>query len=613
MELAIVSSAIRRYWWLVAVMALLGGTAATFLSPSGSEGYTSQAILLIQAPSDSSQVMSSTEADRYVRGQVTVLGSEVLAERVAERVGGDVTGSAVSSWTSFTHDALTDVVHVEVTTDDPKLSQEVGNAYLDIYFESLRSQIEDAQRPEIEQLDAQIETLRTQLAEVDDDIDQALSQYLGRDTVPTIEQVAPSLASRKDVLLAQYYNVLETKNELETNARMRVSSEIVQRASLPDAPTGSSGNLLQVAGIVVGAMLGAFAAMIAARLSTRVLGDEEIATLLEHPVVGRLPYQKDLASGPMDVLSRRLPAPAGAFVKRICVRSAATGRDDDEAMLMVLVTGTQSRAGTTTLAAAMARQFAESGSKAMFVDADPRQRVATGKGGGTEKVSLTDTMGLLDGQLGVMSIHELGRTGLGRIRHVIDDLWDELSKREAEVAVIDGGALLESSLAVALARRCDVVVMTVPETQEMGGLAAAGRDLRDLDVLPVRTMRHQIWDRLGSVWARYRYRSTLAEPPVARGATPPRAHGFPSAPPLAAEPAHPSPSDAPAEPGAVAKAGKKPPLAPPLSRGATTKAGGSGRPPLASDDGEDDEPASDEDGASETAPLGGGKPPMSRR
>lgn len=598
MELAIVSSAIRRYWWMVVLMALLGGAAATVLSPGSSGGYTSQAVLLIQAPSDSTQTMSSTEADRYVRGQVTVLGSEVLAERVAERVGGEVTAAAVSSWTSFKHDALTDVVHVEVTTSDPKLSQEVGNAYLDIYFESLRTQIEDAQRPEIEQLDAQIETLRDQLADIDDDIGRALAPYLGRDQVPTIEQIEPTLASRKDVLLAQYYNVLETKNELETNARLRVSSEIVQRASLPEVPSGASGNLKQIAGVVVGAFAGAFAAMVAARVSTRVLGDEEIATLLEHPVVGRLPYQKDLTASPMDVLARRLPAPAGAFVKRMCVRSAATGRDD-ETMLKVLVSGTQSRAGTTTLAAAMARQFAESGSKTMFVDADPRQRIATGKSAG-EKVSFTDTMGLLDGQLGVMSIHELGRTGLGRIRHVIDDLWKEVANRDAEVAVIDGGALLESSLAVALARRCDVVVLTVPETQEIGGLAAAGRDLGDLDVLPVRTMRHQIWDRIGSRWAKLRNRSSLAEPPSARSGGTPRAHGYPSVPPRPVE------------------AAPKAPLAPPLAKAATPRT--YARPPLADDAAteptaptEPTDPDEPDEETSEKASLGNGKPPMSRR
>lgn len=606
MELAIVSSAIRRYWWMVAVMALLGGIAATVLRPAGPEGYTSQAVLLIQAPSESMQVMTSTEADRYVRGQVTVLGSAVLAERVAERIGGEATGSAVSSWTSFKHDALTDVVHVEVTTTDPELSQEVGNAYLDIYFESLRTQIEDAQRPEIEQLDTQIESLSAQLDEIDADIEQALRPHLGSEPVPTIEQISPSLASSKDVVLAQYYNVLETKNELETNARLRVSSEIVQRASLPDAPTGSSRNLVQVAGFVVGAMAGAFAAMVAARLSSRVLGDEEVTTLLEHPVVGRLPYQKDLAGGPMSVLSRRLPAPAGAFVKRMCVRSAATDRDEDS-VLMVLVTGTQSRAATTTLAAAMARQFAESGSKAMFVDADPRQKVATGKSGATEKVSLSDTMGLLDGQLGVMSIHELGRTGIGRIRHVLDDLWAEVANREAEVAVIDGGALLESSLAVALARRCHAVVLTVPESQEMAGLAAAGRDLRDLDVLPVRTMRHQIWDRIGSVLARVRHRSTLAEPPNPGRNTPARAHGYPSAPPQQDPPPAP---DAPA-PAAAPSGPARPPLtAPPLASAAGKRPGG--RAPLARKGPEDAAPSDDVD--EDDAPtVGGGKPPMTRR
>ncbi|NLV56579.1 MAG: hypothetical protein GXY13_13305 [Acidimicrobiales bacterium] len=500
MELPFITSALRRYWWVVILGALGGVLAATVLAPSGPAGYTSRAVLLLQAPSDSFQSYRSNDPDRYVKGQLNVLNSEVLAQRVAERVDPDLRPAEVASLVSFTHEPLTDVVHVEVTSQDPELSQAIGNAYLDIYFESLRAQIEDTQAPEIEQLDAQIATIRDQLNEIDEAIEDALEPFRDRDAVPSIEQVSPRLASEKGVLLSQYENLLGTKNELNTNARLRVSSEVVQRATLPTHPTSSSTKLFRVAGLVGGGLAGAFAAIVMARMSSRVLGDDEVRELIGHAVVGRLPYQPEMRALPGHLVDRHLPDPAGSFVQRLCVRTEGIGVEGD--LLSVLVVGSQRAAGTTSLATAMARRYAEAGAAVLLVDADlvhrgrpvgqgrpPDAGVAVASGPSAQAVSAY-------GRIELASIRDVA--GPQRGRGAFDSIRTDALQRGFDIVVFDGGPLLESSVAVLLARHCDAIVVAVPERQDTAGLAAVGQELTGYEVLPVATMRHQIFDRIGS-------------------------------------------------------------------------------------------------------------------
>lgn len=556
MEFAFITSAVRRYWWLVVLGAVGGLLAAMVVGPTDSVGYSSRAVLLLQAPSDARQAYNTSDPDRYVKGQLNVLNSEVLAQRVAERVSSEMTPEVVSSLVTFTHEPLTDVVHVVVTSGDPELSQAIGNAYLDIYFESLRAQVEDTQRPEIESLDDEIAALRTQLTAIDDQIEDALRPFRDREQVPTVEQVAPGLASQKGVLLAQYNNLLETKNELNTNARLRVSSEIVQRATLPTLATTTSSRLFRIAAIVAGALGGAFGAIVMARLSTRVLGDGEVRELIGHPIVGRLPYQTNLRASSGQLIDRYLPDPAGGFVQKLCVRAEATGRDGD--VLTVLVVGAQRGAGTTTLATVMARRYAEAGRSVLLVDADLVHRgrpighgrpadagVVVASGPAAQAVASY-------GRIEMASIRSF--TGSRRERTPFELVKDDALGRDVDVVIFDGGPLLESSVAVVLARNCDAVVVAVPDQQDTAGLDAVGQELDGFEVLPVTTMRHQVFDRLVSWWRRRANRASRVKKDVPEPPRPPAQPptGTPSGP-GAARPFPP----ATAPPSTVTSAGRR--------------------------------------------------------
>ena len=93
----------------------------------------------------------------------------------------------------------------------------------------------------------------------------------GRSTSrPTLEQVAPDLVSRKDSLQAEYSQLLASKTALEIDQRLRVTSSIVQRGTVPDEPEPPR-TMLVYAGALGGFFIGLVGAVLLGRLSPRML------------------------------------------------------------------------------------------------------------------------------------------------------------------------------------------------------------------------------------------------------------------------------------------------------------------------------------------------------
>ena len=505
MEAAFITNAIRRYWWIVVAFVVLGALPGLLQAPDTTDKYDSRAVLLLAPPSESrGQLTTAAEPDRYVKGQLSVLNSQALAERVAERLGGDWTASGVGSSVRFDHEQLTDIVHVVASTPNPELSQELGNAYLDVYFDSLRAQIDDAQRPEIEQLDEQIADLQDQIDQVDTDMNTAMRPFLTREQIPTIEQVAPQLASRKQLLINEYNEILATKNELNTNARLRVSSEIVQRATLPSEAAPTSPNVLLAVGLVGGLLAGVFAAVLTARFSSRVLGDDQAEEILGQPVLGTMPRIAGLDRRRATLLDRLQPD-AAHFVDGLAVRAEALA--EGRSRLTLTVTGTRRGAGATTVAGVLARSFADNGAQVLLVDADradpeltsmflapdrlqdrsrwdqgsPTVAPTTGptNGGPIQTYSPADAPNIRVINMVTLS----GSPNVLHRQHVIDLLAEATAR--ADVIVFDGGPLLEAASTVHLSRLCDAVVLAMPSHQSARALDVIAGELSEQSVLPV--------------------------------------------------------------------------------------------------------------------------------
>lgn len=494
MELAFVMNALRRYWWVMLMLGVLGGLGGMLAGRQGSEQYESAAVLLVAPPQSAASPASFTnDPDRYVIGQLSVLRSEELLERVADQV--DAAPAAVRASTVITHEPKTDIVGIAARSTDPSEAQAIAGAYVDAYFATLEEKVSTTRQPQIDELNTQLVNLEAAITSIDSEIAGRMEQYLPSPgsgdfaQLPDIEMVAPELVSKRELLQSQYDQILVTRTELirlDIANQSLITSQVVQSATLPLTPLAGQGSLLVVLGAFGGLFLGMIAAVIVGRLSRIALDVREIEAVLKESIVGEFPVVRTFAKNRRAPVES-LPPRVAAFADMLAVR--AEGSAPSVGALTVAVVGTERSAGSTTLAGALANRFAMNGARVLLVDADTRDSELTrlfaagrpgipaliASGGDPESGALSPTA--VAGLLVVGTGDTLARRSLRR--QSVPDLISTTSAH-AHVVVFDCGPLLETAAAVQLAHIVDTVVLAVPERRlYTRTLVTIGNQLRD--------------------------------------------------------------------------------------------------------------------------------------
>ena len=496
MELSFVVSAVKRYWWLALGGLLLGSAVGVTLRGDTETLYQSKALLYI-APPSVSPATAGASSDRYVAGQLLVLGSQSAAEAVALLIGDGATAQSILSTLSVVQAQNTDIVELTVSTPDARMSQAISKVYVQQYFANLQTQVDSTRNSSLAGVDAKLVELQAQLTAIDTAIAAAMAPYLPAagtvcpttcPPIPPIEQVVPNLVSEKQSALAQYQGVSATKNELELGEQVRVSSQVVQAATLPTVPLVSSNRKILAAGVLGGLVFGLVLAVVAARVSRRVLDNEEASEILQVPVVGSVPRYR--ISNDRRAVVEYLPASATPFIDHLRVRTDALDRQHHA--LVVLVTGTDVAVGTTSLAGALANRFALNGADVLVVDADPLHSelselfelqpagLPAYSGGpprapGTAAVLRPTRVPTLQ----VVAAAEMMDSGSVLRREDVPKLLARLDPL-ADVIIVDGGPFLGAASTVQFAHIADAVVLAIPTgRQQKQALALIGRELRE--------------------------------------------------------------------------------------------------------------------------------------
>lgn len=491
--------------WLVALFALLGSLPGLMSDPPISNEYRSVAKLNIRQPTLGNVNIFSSDPDRYVVGQLSVLESAGLVNEVALNNGLSIT--AVREAVTIEQDPSTDVVAIEAVTNDPQLSLAVVDSYVEAYTNTLDTERSDS--GELARLDTEIATLRARLSNLNTSIadamkpwiDQAFSSSRVSKPIPPVDSIAPAQLTERDVTKSELSQLIAQRNQLISDSRLRVNTRVIQEATEPKEPIPVGGQFLLAGGLFAGAMLGVIAAMAWARFSTKVLDVDTASEILEAPVVSELPHYRSLARQPLAAF-QSLPRSAIPVVDQLCVRAEAKARINEP--LTVAVVGTQRNAGATTLALGMAERFASGGSSVVLVDADVRDPRVTAlfnatHDGGVPAVVLND--GALIDQRGRSVFTrtmdpEVSVLGLGSSRGAASLRRDtvasvlEAARRKAQIVVVDGGPALDLASTLQLIAMADAVVLALPlSRQKSDGLSDVSRQLGSVrdKLLPVVT------------------------------------------------------------------------------------------------------------------------------
>jgi len=509
MELAFIVSALRRRFWVVLVFFLLGLLPSVLIEPATGDEYRSTADLWIAPSTRITNNFNNIDNERYVAGQLEVLGSESLSARVAERIssefGENISIAQLNYVVEIEQIPETDVVAITTTIDSPQKAQRISQTFAEVYLEGLSTTAVDPSQ--ILQLEGEIANLEQSLLDVNERLQAAMEPWLPRrnrttaDPIPPIETIDPVAVSQRQLLTTELAQQKAALSELQLDSRLQVNSRVISAAGLPLTPVPPGANFLLVGGLLGGALLGMLVATIWARFSAKVLDDTIVGELLGAPVVAEVAHYRSLARNPMAAF-QALPRTAWPVVDQLCVRSEALARMGEP--LTVLVAGTMRSAGATTLTLAMAERFAAGGSSVVVVDADVRDpRISAlfnaSQDGGISAIitnagSVADAAGrsaftrTMDPAVTVLG--QGSRRGGATLRRDTVPNVLAAAKRQADIVVVDGGPMLDLASTLQLSTAVDAVVLAVPmPRQTVDALSDMGRQLAGLGdrLLPVVT------------------------------------------------------------------------------------------------------------------------------
>jgi len=286
--------------------------------------------------------------------------------------------------------------------------------------------------------------------------------------IPNRQIALARLERQVEVSQKIYTDLLQRNQEVEVGRVMALgNTEVAEPASLPRLPVRPNVSLNLFLGILFGVGLGVALALLQEQLDDTVRDQEEVARLLDAPVLGTVP-----------MLSAAQPASLGR-VKNPPTRSIDAYRTlrynlgfvtPGEGGRVVLITSAGPQEGKTTTALNLATAAALSGRRVVLVDGDLRRPSLRRVLGTDGAKGMSD---VLVGQAEVAeTLEEIPETGLrflsaGNRAPNPTDLLDSAQMRglveklrsSADLVVFDSSPLLAAADGLVLASMSDAVLM----------------------------------------------------------------------------------------------------------------------------------------------------------
>ncbi len=203
---------LRRYWWILAITVVAGGTIAMSLATILPKKYTSQTLILVQQPTVPSdivkpvvtedlnhrlasmqeQILSRTRLEPIIErfGLYPELRGKVYIEDLVERLRASIVVTPLVSMPGTQSQSLPGF-YVNVTFNNPRLGQQICTEITSMFMEQNAHALEQQAARTTSFLSQQLEEAKAKLDAQDAKLAQFKKQYLG--SLPEEEQTNLSL------------------------------------------------------------------------------------------------------------------------------------------------------------------------------------------------------------------------------------------------------------------------------------------------------------------------------------------------------------------------------------------------------------------------------------
>lgn len=471
MELRQYLTLLRRRWWLIVLLALLGGALALPIALLRTPVYeTSTTVLINQAPG-----ASLPNAEDVLSGQrVAMTYAELLhrrsvLEEVITNLDLRITPEVLDKQISISQMRDTNLLVLTVRDTDPQRAADIANEVVMVFIAqnlSLQTPPEgykeslDNLRAEMDKIDESISRTEASISELEHDTSDE-----GADKRTRLEELLAQQRAIYTNLLTQY----EAKRLEQAQKADTIS--IVDKA-LPGEKSGQSTPMIVMQGVIIGIFVACGIAILLEYLRDTMKSSEELEQLLGIPtlaVIGVI-HTTDPSRVLVTVEKPRSPIAEAYRLLRANIEISAV----DNPVRTLVVTSSGPTEGKSVTAANLAVAFAQSGKHVILVDADlrrpslhklfqaPNKRGVTtallqgGQGIVSDHLSPTRIENLFLLSSGPLPPNPAELLGSQRMAEYVKDLG-----AQADMVIFDSPPVLAVADATLLARVCDGALFVV--------------------------------------------------------------------------------------------------------------------------------------------------------
>lgn len=450
MELRIFLGGLRRAAFPAVAFAILGLVVGALLARPTSSQATARTSLLLapQAGRPSDPAPFIGDPDRYVEDQISILESQPTAAAAAALVPHTLPDDIRTS-VSFRQRPRSDVVEVVARSSSPRRSQQLADAVAAAFVNEARAVADEDLKRRFSTIDARLADIRTLLIEVEDRTGD--------------ERPSPADAVAQATLLREYDQLQGARLRATEGRDSMREPKVIEPAVVLEREDRRTAALGGGFGFLVAGAIGLGLAAMWAVASGRVPDRRQAEFVLGRPVVADVALEPEPPS-----LSAAVPEPTERAIVQLAVALAAERPERLPRTVAVgsAVPGVESEAVATALAAVLARES----TRVAFVSLDPahvtppseemprpsgRERAVGVNGRWTLQRAPAGVDVLVPRQDGKQSVD----------RHTVDELRKSLEPH-ADVVVIHLAPLLDSWVAVGIAREVEDFVLVVPAPRQ---------------------------------------------------------------------------------------------------------------------------------------------------
>ena len=455
---------LRRRWWIVLCVAILGLLAAGAYVKVAHKVYTSSASVYVTATGAEANQVSGGRTTGTVNmdSEAQVVQSISVAVIAAHLLHSDLSPSALSKNVKVTVPPNSQVLQIGCNAPTADAAAACAQQFATAYLQNRTTSSTDLLNATLKSLQSQVATLEQDISKLTGKID-ALP--------PNSTQLATSKAERSSDT-SQLSALNKQVGVLAAQGANSSPGSIITNAVPPGAPTSPQKLLIVPSGLVVGLLLGLVLAFLIDRRDKRIHGARDIERYLGLPLLLSIPEKKSSSKYPSLVGPRSRVG--HAFAELASSVGAALGEGNH----VLVVAGTSMGPGGSLTAANLAGALARTHSEVFLVCADLDDSMIP------ELFHLGQGRGLAEVLAGTATVDEVARrpadfprlrvlmpgadtsVSLYNFQHDVTHGLVSQLRDSASFVIIEGQAASEAGDAFALAEFADaaLVVAVVGKT-----------------------------------------------------------------------------------------------------------------------------------------------------